>query len=100
MSNSSQSSVDSVSLFLSDLSQVLEPSLSQAVIVLDSVMECAVVGVQCMYILAVCLFLCFFVCQFRLFVSFVCFVSLIVCLLVGLSAVCFLFLVFVCLLFD
>ena len=52
VSNSSQSSVDSVSLFLSDLSQVLEPSLSQAVRVLDSVMECAVVWVQCMYILA------------------------------------------------
>ena len=52
VSNSSQSSVDSVSLFISDLSQVLEPSLSQAVRVLDSVMECAVVWVQCMYILA------------------------------------------------
>ena len=50
VSNSSQSSVDSVSLFISDLSQVLEPSLSQAVIVLDSVMECAVVWVQCMHV--------------------------------------------------
>ena len=44
VSNSSQSSVDSVRLFISDL--------SQAVIVLHSVMECAVVWVQCMYILA------------------------------------------------
>ena len=44
VSNPSQSSVDSVSLFICDL--------SQAVRVLDSVMECAVVWVQCMYILA------------------------------------------------
>ena len=53
MSNSSQSSVDPVSLFLSNL--------SQAVRVLDSVMECAVVWVQCMYILVVCLFVCLLV---------------------------------------
>ena len=42
MSNSSQSSVDSVGLFLSDL--------SQAVRVLDSVMERAVVWVECVYL--------------------------------------------------
>ena len=50
VSNSSQTSVDSVSLFVSDLSQVLKPGLSQAVSMLDSVMECAVVWVQCMYL--------------------------------------------------
>ena len=33
----SQTSVDSVSLFVSDLSQVLKPGLSQAVSMLDSV---------------------------------------------------------------
>ena len=37
VSNSSQTSVDSVSLFVSDLSQVLKPGLSQAVSMLDSV---------------------------------------------------------------
>ena len=37
VSNSSQTSVDSVSLFVSDLSQVLTPSLSQTVSMLDSV---------------------------------------------------------------
>ena len=47
VSNSSQTSVDSVSHFVSDLSQVLEPSLSQAVSMLDSAVECAVVWVQC-----------------------------------------------------
>ena len=76
VSNSSQSSVDSVSLFISDLSQVLEPSLSQAVRVLDSVMECAVVWVQCMYILAVCLFVCLFVLFcFVLLCLFVCLID-------------------------
>jgi len=44
MSNPNQSSVDSVGLFHSDL--------SQAVIVLESTVECAVLWVQCMHVLA------------------------------------------------
>ena len=42
VSNPRQSSVDSISLFVSDL--------SQAVSMLDSTVECAVVWVQCMYL--------------------------------------------------
>ena len=42
VSNPRQSSVDSISLFVNDL--------SQAVSMLDSTVECAVVWVQCMYL--------------------------------------------------